>query len=160
MAEPGIILTQQAAQQVIKAAKIVLQGGNYGSIDNSVSASGVQCITALLQTKGDGAFYSAWQQERRTSTAWETVVNGLTDTGGKYPAYCLDENDDSDLTDTHVVLARVAVRNADETTGQAWVIVGTAGGASIDDPTLQGQVLQATSQNQYGWQFPVLHAAT
>jgi hypothetical protein len=32
------------------------------------------------------------------------------------------------------------------------------GGSSIPLPDLQGQVLQATSQNVYGWQFPVLHA--
>jgi len=137
--QQAAIFSKEAAEKIKKAAKIVLQDGQWGGAGNPDNAPANQCITATLTSRLSTAKY-AWKQQRRTAAGWEDVPNPLTDNSGKYPAYELDPTDSIDLSASdhtkHVLLAR-AVVNISGTKKPAWIIAGGAaeGGNLVSVPT-------------------------
>jgi hypothetical protein len=85
-----------------------------------------QCITAKLiaQDGADQSKYS-WQQETRTTSGWTPTIGGLSGTTSADPAYQLDESATTDISDTHVVLSRVPMRDVHNIDVLGWIIISS-----------------------------------
>lgn len=96
---------------------------------------GLQVIIAKLWARSDtDARRYAWNQHRITNSDTEEIpvesggLEGFTETRSAYDI----SGAGADLTDSIVVLARQAVRQADDTFQIEWVIVGSANESSCE----------------------------
>lgn len=160
--QKGNLLTESAAKSINAA------------INSSVSSVGVNqvserfgetCIVLITSVDAIGK-YSATivsGSVNQTDNTADLDLSGMTEVEEGDTVYLWNLAEDvngletANVFTTGMYVPAMFVGVSDD--GVSIVMTYAGGGGGVDPPTEQGQVLQATGANTYGWQFPILHSA-